>query len=61
MICRSPRPSPITWRSLVLTLLKVYYAYQQRSWLAIFLCLTGVVLWPLDRNPLTVSQFGFCV
>lgn len=41
---------PVLLSRLALTVLKVYYAYLETSWLAIFLCLTGVVLWPLQMR-----------
>jgi hypothetical protein len=34
----------------VLTLFKAYYGYQKRTYLSVFLCLTGVVLWPLQAH-----------
>jgi len=39
---------PILVARFFLTMFKVCYAYQSRSWLALMLCLTGVILWPLQ-------------
>lgn len=41
---------PIILSRFVLTLFKVVHAYHTRSWASIFLCLTGVVLWPMQMS-----------
>jgi len=39
---------PILFSRAVLTLSKVYYAYATMHWSSIALCMTGVILWPIQ-------------